>query len=57
MLDEKAFTDRVILYTRIGLSALVTIAALISILVPSVAPETKWWAYFTMGLVIGYWLS
>lgn len=56
MIDDELVRRRVRLVARIVVSALVLIAALIVILTPNGNPESRWWAYSTVGFVLGYWL-
>jgi hypothetical protein len=56
VIDDELVRRRVRLVARIVVSALVLIAALIVILTPNGNPESRWWAYSTVGFVLGYWL-
>jgi hypothetical protein len=56
MREYHDYERKVLLWVRIAVSAIALIASLVDIALPSVQAESKWWAYFTVGAIIGYWL-
>ena len=49
------FTVRLMM--QVVVSLVLLSATLFVILSKHYAPEDKWWAYTTLGLVVGYWLK
>lgn len=44
-------------YLAITASAAILIAALLTVLLPGLRPQDRYWGYATLGLIVGFWMQ